>query len=135
MSENFPSWGQIVLLLIAGWGILLFSLAALWAANPRASWLTRLAPVGLLSAMLIPMGLQAFASMFLIQTFGVVGFMAFARAVVRRKKRRAVQQVDEDDFTERAPPVRLPPQFSLGHLFTWPLVGATILALALNMPE
>jgi hypothetical protein len=85
--------------------------------------------------MLIPMGLQAFASMFLIQTFGVVGFMAFARAVVRRKKRRAVQQVDEDDFTERAPPVRLPPQFSLGHLFTWPLVGATILALALNVPD
>jgi|GEM_PF-2261350 len=131
ISEHLPSLGRIVLVLITGWSTLLLTLAALWAANPHAGWLCRLAPVALLLAALIPMGLFGFATMFAIQAVAVVALLAVVRA--RNEPYQEDSRVRVVSATSELPQRR--PQFSLGQLFVSLMLGAAILTLVLSAPD
>lgn len=135
ISEYLPSLGQLVLIAIGGWATLLFSLATLWTANTRASWLARLSPIGLLLATLIPMGCFAFAGVFAAQAMMVMSYFAAARAVRCGLMRRSEPQEAGGCQTLFGKRNRWRPQFSLGRMFIAFLVCAIILTLVMRAPE
>lgn len=130
-NDNFPLTLVVVSSMLVA-TVALFGIASLWATNRRVGWFARVAPITILLAALLPIGMFDLAIVLAMEAAFVIGGVWLVRGVRSwRKRRKAKRLAAAGELSGEAEPSRSwVPRFGLFDLLKAVALGAVVLAIA-----